>query len=160
MEDKLEIIMDTREKHDFFLFESYPDVEVTRKKLKTGDYTVKGFENKITVDRKANTKEWYMNIGQQRKRFANELDRMRSFDEAYFICAFPFSYFSIFPEKSSIPEVQLKNLKITPSYLRLRVYQIQEQYPTINFIFCDNKDIAEQKTYEVLRAYYDKNKSR
>jgi hypothetical protein len=153
----MEIIVDTREKKDAFSFKGYGGVTVIDRKLDTGDYSMPMFENKITIDRKANSGELYINIGLDQKRFKKELERMALFDRAYFVCSFPESDLFIFPSNSGIPKYRWQYLRIPASYLRRRIKEIQEEYQSIRFIFCDNKYDAEEITYELLKEYYDKN---
>lgn len=153
----MEIIVDTREKKDSFSFRAYGEVVVIDKKLDTGDYSLSKFENKITIDRKSTSGELYMNIGADQKRFNKELERMALFERAYFVCAFPESDLHSFPVNSGIPKYRWKYLRLPPAYMRKRIKEIQEEYPLIQFIFCDNKYDAEEKTYELLKEYYDKN---
>lgn len=159
-QNQIEIIMDTREQAGKFLFESYEDVYLIRRKLNTGDYSIKGFEDKITVDRKAHTGEWYIDVGRQEQRFKRQIERMQLFEEAYFICCFPYSDFGIFPKNSSIPSWRWPTLKMSSNFIKKRVHEIREQCPQLQFIFCEDRVAAEAKTYEVLRNYYEKNKNR
>ena len=82
--EKINIIVDTLEKKDLFLFKSYADVVISKEHLKTGDYSIRGYTESITIDRKANAAELYSNFGKDWKRFAKELDRMVDYDLAYF----------------------------------------------------------------------------
>jgi len=152
----IKIIQDTREKKDKFFFYSYSDVELVVTCLKTGDYSIVGYEDKITIDRKCSTQELQICFGQQWKRFHRELERMSSFDEAYIMCSFPYEHLLIFPNKSGIPFSKLKYIKMTGSFLRKRIYTIEEEFPNIKFLFNDTQEDAEHRTYEILRNYYDK----
>lgn len=153
----MEIIVDTREKKDAFSFRAYAEVTVVNKKLDTGDYSLLSFENKITIDRKANTGELYINFGTDFKRFEKELERMALFDKAFFVCAFPESDLYCFPVNSGIPNYRWRYLKIKPAYMRKKIKEIQEQYPTIKFIFCNNGYDAEEETYKLLKEFYEQN---
>lgn len=78
MENKLTVLMDTREKHKAVQtimkqFEA-AGVRVIRTKLWVADYQL--FDNPhLVVDRKANLQELVGNVCQQHKRFAAELSR-------------------------------------------------------------------------------------
>lgn len=151
----LKIIVDSREKKDFFTFNSYKDVEVVNTKLDTGDYSLLGFENRITIDRKRNTNELQMCFGQSWKRFQRELERMTKFEEAYILCTFPRENLYIFPEKSGIPFSRWKKIRTCAKFLVKRYRGIEDVY-RVKFIFCDSNYEAEQRTYEILRDFYDK----
>lgn len=152
----MHIIVDTREKKDIFLFNSYEDVETVSKKLDTGDYSIQGFENKITIDRKRTTAELHICLFGQYERFEKELERMGEFDEAYILCSFPFEYVNIFPEKSTVPSRVMKRLR-GGNHLRKKFDEVSRAYPYVTFVFSDNKYDAEYKTYNILRRYYDAN---
>ena len=68
------IIVDTREQNPYFKSLDYAIV----KKLSTGDYSIKGFEDQITIERKE-VDDLLICIGKERKRFQRELERMREF---------------------------------------------------------------------------------
>lgn len=152
----MKIICDTREKKDYFTFATYDDVEVISYKLKTGDYSIEGYENKITIDRKRTSGEFYINLGSSSKRVKKEMDRMVEFDHAYFVMSFPESDLLTFPKNSGIPYKRWKYLKMGAPALRKTFYEIREQYPSIEFIFCDDNYEAEKTTYNLLKEYYDK----
>jgi hypothetical protein len=152
--EKINIIVDTLEKKDLFLFKSYADVVISKEHLKTGDYSIRGYTESITIDRKANAAELYSNFGKDWKRFAKELDRMVDYDLAYFVCAFPYEHLNIFPEKSGIPEEYWGELKLNGAFLRRKVKMIQERAPNIEFLFFNDKHEAEEATYNLLKDYY------
>lgn len=149
----LSIIRDTQEKLEFFTFSSYGDVSLISRKLATGDYSLEGLEDKITVDRKRNSGELYLNFGVDKTRLNKEFERMHSFEEAYFVCSFPFSDLEIFPERSGIPKHRWRYLKMAPAYLKRVIKETEERYENIKFIFCDDQFAAEEVTYNILKKY-------
>lgn len=151
--EKINIIVDTLEKKDLFLFKSYADVVVSKEHLKTGDYSIRGYIDSITIDRKANSGELYMNFGVDWTRFKAELNRMRSYDVAYFVCSFPYDDLNIFPENSGIPKYRWKYLSCNDKFLRKKIHEIHEQYDNIKFLFFKNKYEAEEATYNLLKQY-------
>ena len=68
----MEILVDTREKKPFKFLFSKGSI-VTEQCLKTGDYSLRGHEDKITIDRKATSGELAMCFGSEWKRFQKEL---------------------------------------------------------------------------------------
>jgi len=56
--------------------------------LHTGDYTLKGFEDVICVERKASVSEIATNLGKKKKAFYNEMERMRDFNFRYLLLEF------------------------------------------------------------------------
>lgn len=148
----MDIIVDTREQKPF-LFKSYADVNVTINTIKTGDYTCLNYESVVTVDRKATPAELSLNLGSKLETFTRELERMRSIQFCYFVCAFPYSYLETFPVNSNIPKSKWKRLKITGKYLTKKVKEIEEKYENVKFIFCRNEFEAEEVTYNILKEH-------
>lgn len=72
------IIVDSREQLPLD-FSVYPDVEIERAGLKTGDYSLKGYENQITIERKS-LSDFVGCCGNGRDRFKRELERMRKYE--------------------------------------------------------------------------------
>ena len=65
------IVVDTREQAPYF--EGYPQVIV--KKLDVGDYSLKGFEREVAIERKG-VNDFLTCVGKERERFQRELERM------------------------------------------------------------------------------------
>lgn len=77
------IITDTRETLGLD-FSKFKDVEVIRKKLDTGDYSVVGYENSLCIERKA-INDTVGTLISNHTRFLRELDRMKSYKEKYIL---------------------------------------------------------------------------
>jgi len=78
MDNEFTIVIDTRERRKWSFPEHIPTITKT---LLTGDYSILGLEDRITVERKSLT-DLYGTVGRGRERFEKELERMRSFDYA------------------------------------------------------------------------------
>ncbi len=74
----LDVSADTREQRPYFT--SHRSVRVTRKALKTGDYSIPGFEHAVCVERK--TLDDYVCSVMHRDRFQRELERMQAMSAA------------------------------------------------------------------------------
>ena len=139
--DKYEIIRDTREKHGWD-FESFDKCEgVIRQGLKTGDYTIKGLESAVCIERKASTREISMNLGRKKKPFQAEMERMKDFDHSFIVCEFSMDDLINFPKNSGIPSSKQKFVKITGKYMLKTLIEFQLWYDT-KILFCDNKHNA------------------
>ena len=147
------ILQDTKEKQPWNF--SFYNVEVEKKSLKTGDYSLKNFSNKVCIERKKTTGEIAINFGSKKKQFTNELLRMCLFPHKLIIFEFPEEYLDFFPNKSSIPQKTLKYIKISSYYLKKCIYSIKDTYG-IDIIFCNNKEQAEQEAFLFLKESYDK----
>lgn len=82
-DDKITIILDSREQ-DGLDFSKFRDVDVVRKGLKTGDYSVQGYENAICFERKA-IGDTVSTLISGHTRFLKEMERMRDFEANYIL---------------------------------------------------------------------------
>lgn len=80
---KLTLILDTREQ-DGLDFSKFRDTYVVRQGLKTGDYSVQGFEDKLCFERKSVADLVGTLIGGH-ERFLREMERMKDFEVAYIL---------------------------------------------------------------------------
>lgn len=148
------IIRDTREKEpwDFSIFPEVKECRTTG--LKTGDYTLWGYEDVLSIERKRSTSEISINLGIKWKTFEKELIRMQDITHKYIICEFPEYYLDIFPEKSGIPDNLLSKIRMNPSFLKSRLYDSTIKY-NIELIFSSNKEDAERRVFEILKETRD-----
>lgn len=72
----LAIVVDTREQAPYG-FDRFPGVEIIRAGLKTGDYSIQGFEHRIALERKS-LSDLVGSLSTGRDRFERELDRARA----------------------------------------------------------------------------------
>lgn len=142
------VIKDTREKDGWDFPESNTCLGTVIKKLDTGDYSAKGYEDLVCIERKKSTSEIANNISQPR--FKRELERMQKFKYRFLICEFSFRDVKQFPLNSGIPEKALANLKISSNYLMRCISEIQILYG-INVVFADNRETAMHAVYNILR---------
>lgn len=70
------ILIDDREKQPW----KFPGVDTEFTRLETGDYTVKGFEDRFAVERKS-LDDLASSVGTERNRFEAEIQRAQDFDE-------------------------------------------------------------------------------
>ena len=158
----LSIIRDTREQMPYFdspLFETYGvELEILTRKLHAGDYSIEGLEDKILIERKANTGELHGNIGKvkHKERFYRELEKLKEAEEAYILCEWPESNNFTFPQNSGIPLSKMKYIKMSSKYFRKLIHEIQEEFPTITFIYCKNRYDAEKQAFKLLKKVYAK----
>ena len=72
------VIIDTREQDQ--LFKRPPKgLMVVRDKLDAGDYSIRGFESSIAIERK-HLSDLHQSLGRERERFKRELDKLRLYD--------------------------------------------------------------------------------
>lgn len=159
--NKYTVIKDTREQEGWF-FSAYDKCEgMEIGTLLTGDYTLKGYEDVVCVERKASVSEIAMNLGRKKEAFYNEIERMRDFPFRYILLEFSASDVIGYPMSLLSSEDQqlyqryldggpkptgkrfdiVKETKITGKYLIKCLLEISIKYE-VNVIFCDNKHNA------------------
>lgn len=142
------IIQDTREQSPFDF--SFYDCEVAIATLKTGDYTLEGYEQIICIERKKSPSELATNLGKYKERFENELERMREFKHKYIVCEFNEEELRKFPHNAKIPNRIKKYIRMNGKYMRKKLYEYEEEYD-VPVIFCEDKSEAESKVIEIFQ---------
>lgn len=117
--DRHTIIVDTREKLPYE-FENY-NVEV--KKLDTGDYTLKGYEHLLVIEKKRNVIELANSIAKQR--FWREIDRMKNYKYKFLILDFPIDDIINYPDTAKLPFYIKRKIRIRGPFLLSRMSTIQ-----------------------------------
>ncbi len=135
------ILCDTREQLSY-TFKKYP-CRVERKALKTGDYSVLGFEkNGITIERKS-LQDLYQSFGQGRERFEREWIRMQDFNYAAIII-----------------ESTLEGILTPPEYTQMLPKVIIQSLISwsvkynVHVLFGDNRKLSECMIFNLLDKYY------
>lgn len=132
------VIKDTREQDGWIFseFDKCSGMEV--KTLNTGDYTLKGYEEVVCIERKGSTAEIAMNLGRKKGPFEHEMERMKYFPFSFIICEFSMTELLAYPELSKVPESLHSQVKVTGKYLLKSLLEFQLWYNT-KILFCDNK---------------------
>lgn len=135
----LTIIEDTREQTPLD-FSQFPFVTVERGTLRSGDYSIKGYESQFAVERKS-LADLVGTITHGHERFERELERLCSFQ-----------YAAVVVEAS---EVDLRTGKYRSMLLpraavgMITAFEVRYRIP---FHFCGTRRMAAQRIYEL--AYY------
>jgi ERCC4-type nuclease len=141
------IIVDSREQKPFTFSKeelkigATPDIEVAT--LETGDYSLKGFEDKICVERKSIT-DLFGSCGKRRKQFENEFNRMTSFDYAALV---------IEADWKGIYKSPPNRSKLSPKSI-LRTMVAWHMRYNVHVWACPGRAFAEKTTYLILNRYY------
>lgn len=125
--------------------------------LKTGDYTIKGMETKIIIERKRSTGEIAQNLGSKSKAFFSEIDRMQNIEKRYLILEFSPEDLVVFPQKSGIPQFLIPKIRINAAYLSKQIELIEYKH-NINVIFANNRSNAMEIANKILEETYDSSK--
>jgi hypothetical protein len=152
--DKYTIIRDTREKNGWS-FDFYENCEaVVDEGMKTGDYTVKGLEDCLVIERKASSGEVALNLGKKRKQFEAELERMEEFRFKYIVCEFSEDVLMQFPEGSTIPKYKWQYLRMNGKFMRKLLYGYEKKYG-VTLIFAETKEDAEEVAIGLITEAYN-----
>lgn len=149
MENDFTIIIDKQEKklgirgYNFKTIKPNPPL-TERAHLKTGDYSIKGLENKITVERKTLT-DLFGSVGNGRRRLEAEFQRMAKFDYAALIIESSLSNIFVNPPGRS---------KMNPKAVFRTLISWSIKYNVCVWPMWD-REAAERVTYLILKKYYD-----
>lgn len=157
MENKIDftIIYDTREQTPWdFSYEKSASQEIGT--LKTGDYTIKGLENKLCIERKGCIEEFANNLGREFARFEKELVRMADFEHAFIICEFPLSDLIEFPFHRANKKLQAQS-RITGKFLLKQIMEIQLDHK-VKIMFCENKFYANKTALSLMKRVYERHR--
>ena len=140
----MKIIIDTREQkgYDFTSITPIPPLTIIRT-LKTGDYSLDGFEDQITVERKS-LADAFNSIGKGRERFVRELERMAELN---------YSAVVIEAEWNDIVRHPPTRSKLNPKSVYSSIIAWQQRYG-IHFWCCPGRAFAEKTTYRILERYW------
>lgn len=135
----LEIITDTREQCPY-LFTGYP-VKNTRGTLNAGDYSIPGFTDLITVERKE-LGDLLGCLTHDRERFTRELERLRGYETAALL---------IEARLETIQQGKYRS-KITPDAAIQSIISFMGRY-RLPVFFAPDRATGERFIYDFLRHY-------
>jgi ERCC4-type nuclease len=154
-DDRYIVIRDTREKSgQGWSFAASSSCGGTRiSTMKTGDYTLEGFENLVCVERKGSIAEFAGNLGQPR--FRKELDRMASFKHCVVVLEFNMDDIMMWPQGSGIPKSRQQYMRINKHYILKKFWELQRDYPHISFLFVGRhgKDVVSSLFKRIVESY-------
>lgn len=136
---KLTIIIDTREQLPY-LFKDYP-CNVIKKGLKSGDYSLQGYENEITIERKSK-EDLFQSLGRGRERFEKEFQRL-----------------SKYKYSALVVESSLNGLLEQPGYSRMNPSSVINSVISwglkygVQIYFSDNRKLTECLIYKIFYHY-------
>lgn len=148
------IVKDSREQEGYTFEPSKSNYHTCNgmivKKLDTGDYTVEGLEDKLCIERKASVTEFANNVGQDKHRFMQEIERMKSFPYKFIILEFSLTDLMDFPAGSGIKEKDFYKVKVTNTYMLKTLMEFQ-LFHGIHVIFCDSKKNAKWAVLSIIK---------
>lgn len=148
------ILRDTREKQGWDFPRDTLCLGVEDTALKTGDYTIKGYEDLICIERKKCVSEIAANIGKYKKRFEAEMRRIEKIRHRYIICEFSLQDIIDYPKNSNIPKSRRDNMVISGKYVLKCLIEYQLEYG-VQIIFCDNATNAAIFARSLLKRIHE-----
>jgi hypothetical protein len=144
------VYRDTREKEGWEFSQSGHCAGTEEQTIKTGDYTLYGYENHLCIERKGSVSELAANITQDR--FERELERMKDFPWRYVLLEFNMKDVIEFPKGTKIPAYKKKYMKVRGPFYLKRILDLQKQYD-VPFIFCG--DYAKEVCSSIFKRFME-----
>jgi DNA excision repair protein ERCC-4 len=147
------IIVDSREIHRFGFTGYRADARQQKKPLvipvevaalKTGDYSLKGYENRIAVERKA-LQDAFSTFCHERDRFERELERLNALEFAGVV---------IEAGWPSILNSPPPHTQFSPKSFFRSVVAWNVRYPRVHFWACETRSFAERVTLRWLERFF------
>ena len=147
------IVVDTREQEPYTFAGLKSDqvdgghvmtVRCERRTLKSGDYSLSGFETRVAVERKSLV-DLFGTIGQGRDRFERELERLSEYEFATVMIE------STWPEILSSPPV---HSKLPPKTVLRSAIAWQQRYPNVHWFTAGTRRTAEAITLRILERFW------
>lgn len=120
------------------------NVPIRRVTLKSGDYSLLGFEEKVAVERKS-TADLFGTIGQGRERFERELARLQEMDFAAVVVEAGWG------EILDNPPLYTQ---LPPKTVFRSVLAWQQRYRGVHWVMCDSRRLAEVTTFRILERFW------
>ena len=142
------VIVDTREQLPY----TFDSIEIGGQRLivptdfqtlQSGDYSIRGMENLVTIERKS-VSDFYGSITTGRSRLESEFERME---------AMQFSAIIVEGRLESVLEPMLHGRKITSQAIRATVASWSVKYQT-RWLFVASRVYGELMTFELLKQFH------
>ncbi len=147
------VVIDTREKQPFAFTGLLSDARYGRRPvvvrtitdtLQSADYSLLGMEAEIGIERKS-LQDLFNTLGQGRKRFQRELDRLSLYQFAAVVCEADWQTITTAPPERS---------QLAPKIVFRSVIAWQIRFPRVHWWMCPGRDFAEKTTFRLLERYW------
>ena len=146
--DKFTIIVDTREQTPW-KFRAGAQCEGTViQKVEHGDYSIKGLEHLVFIERKAAPQEIASNV--IAKRFERLLLNAEKYKYRYIICEFPVSKVINYPHGCGLPKSVIKRVRLSGSFILSKLIEISIEHG-IHIVFCDSPSHAQKFAMSLMK---------
>jgi len=153
------IIVDTSEQHPY-RFDCIPGdaknkgeflfVPLEYKSLETGDYSIKGMEHLVSVERKS-LSDAYGTFGGGRKRFVRELERFRAMEFGAVVIEADWKAILKYQNEHGPSE---SGREFTPKHFYRTVIAWQQRFPYVHWWPCWTRNFAERTTFRILQRFW------
>jgi len=118
--------------------------------IKTGDYTLAGFEDRVCVERKT-LEDLFGTLGNGRERFMAEFERMAQMEYAAVVVEA--HWYEIMRPAEFRPKWVSE---MNPRAVWATVFSWSQDYPNIHWFTMGSRRIAEMATFEILEMFWRK----
>lgn len=118
-------------------------VPTVRRGLASGDYSLAGYEARVAVERKS-AEDCYGTIGQGRDRFERELERLSKMEVAFVVVE------ATWPQLVTEPP---RFTQLSPKTVFRSIVAWQVRYPTVHWLACGPRRLAEVTTFRLLERF-------
>lgn len=136
----LQVVVDSREQCPFTFEGLGAVVEVAT--LQAGDYSVRGFENRVALERKS-LDDLLHSISTERERFSRELQRLKACDAAAVIVESP---------AAALRSGRYRS-RMDPASAWQTCVAFMQRF-RVAFIFCESRQDAERVAFDFLRHFH------
>lgn len=140
---KFQIIVDTREQRPYKFQKIKPKPTIITDTLKTGDYSIFGYEDQFCIERKS-LPDLFGSMGKGRKRFEKEFDRMSKMRFA--VLMIESSYINMFRN----PPIYSR---MNPKAVYRSVIAWEIRYG-VHVHWSENRAFAEAETYILIENFW------
>lgn len=114
--------------------------------LPTGDYSIAGYENYITIERKS-LSDAFSTFTHERERWERELDRMRKIPSCHVIIEGDFDEIAQGPIKNG-------GANVGKAVMR-SIFAWTIRFPHVHFWPCPSRDFAESAAFRLLEKFWE-----
>ena len=117
-----------------------------------GDYTVEGYEDRISIERKsiADLQGTLLAFGSRRDAFDRELEWLNSIDCAAVVIE------GTLAQALRVKQRGKRSPELSAKLLHRRMLSCKVKYPKVSFLFCSNRQLAEVTAFRLLQMFVKK----
>ena len=141
------IIIDTREQSPYTFEIIDPTPETIIRKLKTGDYSIDRFEDRIAIERKT-LSDLYGSLGGKKSTRRDRLER-----EMKRMCDMDFAAVIVEADWKTIIKNPPSRSKLKPVSVLATIIAWMQRYG-VHWLTCPNRTFAEKATHRILDRWY------